>query len=175
MNEPPEPSLQLRLNRITSEYALYFSLNDRNRHTDALSFLALITDLSLVMFVKEVLPIVGHHLVERATDFVLDKIVNAARGLADKLSSHVKSTHASPQKEPASQQLEVLDRETSELGQLLLEVLRQTNVKEREQATNAGQVAITKLVKTEFNLPDAKAQGYAVAITNEIRVSISPP
>jgi len=48
-------------------------------------------------------------------------------------------------------------------------------VKEREQATNAGQVAITKLVKTEFNLPDAKAQGYAVAITNEIRVSISPP
>jgi hypothetical protein len=88
-------SLLQNANRVTLRFALYFSLDDEHRHADAPGFLSLITDLSLVEAAKEILPIVGHHLVERATDFVLDHAVAGATALKFKLLSALRADKAS--------------------------------------------------------------------------------
>jgi hypothetical protein len=170
MKKAPEPSLQLRLNRITSKYALYFSLEGSSRSTDSSAFIALLSDLSLIVFAQEVLRIIGSHMVERATDFVIDKTAGA---LKRRLLSGIHAKKADPSEEMATQELDTIQLESSEIERLLLEALRQAKGNEQGEAIAAGQAEVTKFVKTEFKLSDEMAQKFAIAVTNEIRVTVS--
>jgi hypothetical protein len=163
-------SLLLNVNRVTSRFALYFSLDDEHRHTDAPSFLSLITDVSLVAAAAEILPIVGHHLVERATDFVLDHAVAGAAALKFKLMSALRADKAgrSLDMAPPAQASD----ETARLVELMTNALEYSSNAEVARALAAGEIAIRTLVRTEFRTPEAKANDYSVAITREIEMTL---
>lgn len=163
-------SLLQKANRITVSLGLYFSLDDEDRHTDAPGFLAMITDLSLVAAAKEILPIVGHHLVERATDFVLDQAVAGAAALKLKLLSALRADKASRNLDiaPPAQASD----ETARLVELVTKALERSPSAEVTRALTAGEVAIRTLVRTEFRTPEAKAAEYSIAITREIEVTL---
>jgi hypothetical protein len=167
----PDSVLLQNANRVTSRFALYFSLEDENRHTDAPHFLSLITDLSLVAAAGEILPIVGHHLVERVTDFVLDRVVEGARAHKKKLLSVVHSKKADESLDVA--QSAQLSTESARLIELMTKVLEHSVSAEVARALTAGEVEIRTLVRAEFRVPEAKANDYSVAITREIEMTLS--
>jgi hypothetical protein len=163
-------SLLQNANRVTSTFALYFSLDDEHRHADAPGLLSLITDLSLVEAAKEILPIVGHHLVERATDFVLDHALAGATALKLKLLSALRGNKAS--RNPDIAPLPQASDETSRLVELMTKALECSPDAEVARALTAGEIAIRTLVRTEFRAPEAKAGEYSVAITREIEMTL---
>jgi hypothetical protein len=156
---------------VTADYALYFSLDDRRRHTDAPSFLALITGLSLTTVVYEVLKIVGQHLVERATDGALDPVMERARALKSKLTAQVRDDKAGRRATLAASN--AASDETVALVELMRTALEASPPEEIARALDAGEVAITAMVRTELGAPDSNAAAYAVAITREIRISLN--
>lgn len=163
-------SLLQNVNRVTFRFALYFSLDDEHRHSDASGFLSLITDLSLIEAAKEILPIVGHHLAERATDFVLDHAVAGATALKLKLLSVLRTDKASRNLDlaPPAQASD----ETARLVELMTKALECASSAEVTRALAAGEVAIRTMVRTEFRTPEAKAGDYSVAITREIEMTL---
>lgn len=163
-------SLRQNANGVTSRFALYFSLYDEHRHADPSSFISLITDLSLLAAAQEILPIVGHHLLERATDFAIDHVVAGAAALKLKLISAVRADNAGRGSDltPPAQ----VSDETDRLMELVTKALEYSSNTEVARALEAGEIAIRTLVRTEFKIPEAKATDYSVAITREIEMTL---
>jgi len=155
----------------TTKFALYFFVDDENRHTDAASFLAHITDLSLIAMAVEILPIVGHHLVERATDVVLDKSVAAAVALKNRLASVLRLEKAGRRSE-ATPSAELATESATSIG-LMTNALEQSDDAEMTSALAAGEAAVADLVRTELSLSGAKARDYSIAITREIKIAVT--
>jgi hypothetical protein len=161
-------SLLQNANRVTFRFALYFSLDDEHRHTDAPGFLSLITDLSLVAAAQEILTIVGHHLVERATDFVLDHVIAGAAALKLRLISGLQTGKAAPGLDIAPPARS--SDETARLVEVMTKALEYSPDAEVKRALAAGEIAIKTLVRAEFKTPEARATKYSIEITREIEM-----
>ncbi len=163
--------LHINANRVTARFALFFSLDDADRHSDPASFLSHITDLGLIVAALEILPIVGHHLVDRATDFVLDKSIAAAAALKDRLLSMLR-LEKTGQKPDASQTAE-LSTDWAAIVELMTNALGRSDGVEMKRALAAGQAAVELLTRSEFNFREAKAREYSIGITQEIKIAIT--
>jgi hypothetical protein len=163
-------SLISNSNRVTAKFALYFSLDDKNRHTDAPDLLSLITDLGLLAAAVDILSIVGHHLVERATDFVLDHAIDGAKAFKSKLMSLLRSEKAAQSSKAL--QLSQISVEAAHHLDLMTEALQRSTSSEVTNALRAGELAIATLVRIELNMPEAKAREYSIAITQEIKTTV---
>jgi hypothetical protein len=132
--------------------------------------LSLITDLSLITIAKDTLPIIGHHLVERATDFVLDKTVAGVAAIKDKLLSTLrleksgKITGATLSKE--------LSTDVTKSIALMEDALKKCKEAELATALATAEATVATLVRAEFKLSEDKAREYSVAITREIKIAV---
>jgi hypothetical protein len=158
-----------RANKITSTFALYFSLDDRHRRTDAPSFLALIAEFSLVTLAFEAIKIVGQHLVERATDGALDRVLEGASALKSRLSSQVREDKAGRRAGLATSS--PTTDETIALLEVMRKALEVSTPEEIARALDAGEVAVKTMVRVELGAPESKAAAYAVELTREVRIT----
>jgi len=170
MPTEPTASLVKNANRVTATFALYFSLDDKDRRADTASFLSLISDLSLIAAAQEILTVIGHHLVERATDFVLDHSVAGCEALKRKFISTIRADKAGqrPEYAPSSKDADQM----TQLVELATEALRYSPRAEVASALSASEIAIKTLVRTELKVSEAKAGEYAVAIAHEFKMTV---
>jgi hypothetical protein len=158
-------------NKVTANFALYFSLDDRHRRTDAPSFLALITESNIVTLVIEVLKIVGQHVVERATDGALDRLLEGARALKSRLTSQVRDDKAGRREGSAASA--PTSAETLALVELMTKALEASSPDEITHALKEGEIAVRTEVRAELRAPESKAAEYAVALVREIRITLN--
>jgi hypothetical protein len=157
-------TLRKDTNRVTARFALYLALDDPHRHSDPASLISWISDLSLMGLAVEVLPIVGHRLVEHVTDFLLDKAVT----LKTRLLALIRSgpDHPAPAERPGSSDLEAIIA-------ALTAALARCDSEELSKALTAGENALSTLAKAELHSPAEKAREYSVAVTREIRIAVT--
>jgi hypothetical protein len=157
-------ALRRDINRVTARFALYLALDDPHRHSDSASLISYLSDLSLIGLAVEILPIVGHQLVEHATDSLLNKAVALkARLLALILSG---PEHPVPPERTGSSDLEAIIAAVTS-------ALAHSNDEEMSKALIAGENAVSALAKEELHFPAEKAREYSIAVTREIRIAIS--
>jgi hypothetical protein len=152
------------INRVTAKFALYLALDDPHRHSDPASLIPWVSDLSLLGFAVEVLPIVGHRLVEHATDFLLDKAV----ALKTRLLALIRS---GPDQPVPAEQTRSSDLEA--IIAALTAALARCDNGELSKALTAGENAVSTLAIADLHFPAEKAREYSVAITREIRIAVS--
>ena len=156
-------NLRSDINRITARFALYLALDDPHRHSDSASLITYVSDLSLIGLAIEILPIVGHRLVEHATDFLLNKAV----ALKTQLLALIRSGPEHPvPAEPTGWS------DSEAIIAALTSALARSNNEELSKALTAGEDALSRLAKAELQFPAEKAREYSVAVTREIRIAI---
>jgi hypothetical protein len=160
-------SLQTAVHRVAARYALYFTLDDPNFHSNEVEFVAKIADLSLLAAAIDVLGIVGHRLVEIATD----KVVEKAGALKTKLLSRLRAEKEKPATPiPESEQGEI-----AAAIALTLKALAQSDQGESTRALAAAEGAVANFAQSELAMPGRTAREYSISITREIKIAIGGP
>jgi hypothetical protein len=167
----PAPAQNFRhaARRIAANFAMYLDADDPHRHTDSPSLLSFITDASLLALAVDILPIVGHRLVEHATDALLHKaidlkstILKLIRTPEERRPTEISSLAANAHSDAAA----IADIVTAALGK--------SDADELHRAIASADGAVVALARTELRFPSDKARDYAIEITRELRIAVTP-